>query len=117
LKLVHRNQYGFIKGETIQDCLPWSFEYLHQCKTPGREIVVIKLDFTKAFDTIEHSSILQILRHMGFDDRWLSWIFYLEKRKAPASASIDAYGFYLILFKKNLSRVYISQHSKPPLNT
>jgi hypothetical protein len=74
LKVVHRNQYGFIKGKNIQDCLAWSFEYLHQCKASGREIVIIKLDFAKAFDTIEHSSIMEILKHMGFDDRWLSWM-------------------------------------------
>jgi hypothetical protein len=31
LGLIHKNQYGFIKGRTIQDCLAWSFEYLHLC--------------------------------------------------------------------------------------
>lgn len=31
-KVVHANQYGFIKGQTIQDCLAWSFEYIHLCK-------------------------------------------------------------------------------------
>lgn len=31
VKLVHHNQYGFIKNRTIQDCLAWEFEYLHQC--------------------------------------------------------------------------------------
>jgi hypothetical protein len=25
-KLVHTNQYGFIKTRTIQDCLAWSLE-------------------------------------------------------------------------------------------
>lgn len=30
LKLVSENKYGFIKGQTIQDCLAWSFEYIHQ---------------------------------------------------------------------------------------
>jgi hypothetical protein len=29
--LVHKNQYGFIKGRTIQDCLAWTFEYIHLC--------------------------------------------------------------------------------------
>lgn len=29
--LIHQNQYGFIKSRTIQDCLAWSFEYLHLC--------------------------------------------------------------------------------------
>lgn len=31
LRLLHSNQYGFIKTRTIQDCLAWSFEYIHQC--------------------------------------------------------------------------------------
>ena len=25
LKIVHRNQYGFIRSRTIQDCLAWSY--------------------------------------------------------------------------------------------
>jgi hypothetical protein len=29
LEIVHQNQYGFIKGRTIQDCLGCAFEYLH----------------------------------------------------------------------------------------
>jgi len=31
LQLVHQNQYGFIRTRTIQDCIAWSFEYLHLC--------------------------------------------------------------------------------------
>lgn len=31
LQGVSENKYGFIKGQTIQDCLAWSFEYIHQC--------------------------------------------------------------------------------------
>lgn len=27
--LIHKNQYGFVKQRTIQDCLGWSLEYLH----------------------------------------------------------------------------------------
>jgi hypothetical protein len=27
--LIHKNQYGFIKHRTIQDCLAWALEYLH----------------------------------------------------------------------------------------
>ena len=28
-KLVYPNQYGFIKGRTIQDCLAWAFQFHH----------------------------------------------------------------------------------------
>ena len=74
LKIVHRNQYGFLKGKSIQDCLAWAFEYIYQCQTSKKPIVLLKLDFAKAFDTIEHEPMLEIMRHMGFNDKWLNWI-------------------------------------------
>jgi hypothetical protein len=73
IPLVHQNQYGFIKSRTIHDCIAWAFEYIHQCQQSKREIVIIKLDFTKAFDTIEHSTILQMMRHLGFNEQWINW--------------------------------------------
>jgi len=74
LKLIHCNQYGFIRSRSIQDCLAWSFEYIHQCHHSRREAIILKLDFEKAFDTVEHSTILLMLQHLGFPDRWISWI-------------------------------------------
>jgi hypothetical protein len=35
---------------------------------------VLKLDFEKAFDTVEHELILQVLSHRGFGPKWLGWV-------------------------------------------
>ena len=37
-------------------------------------MIILKLDFEKAFDTIEHPAILQMLEHTGFPQRWINWI-------------------------------------------
>jgi hypothetical protein len=72
--LIHQNQYGFIKSRTIQDCLAWSFEHLHLCHTSRKELIILKLDFEKAFDKIEHSTMLEIMKHKGFNETWLVWM-------------------------------------------
>ena len=74
LSLVHQNQYGFLRGRSIHDCLAWAFEYIHQCQASKREIVLLKLDFAKAFDIIEHYAMLLIMRKMGFPPKWLTWM-------------------------------------------
>lgn len=74
LQFINRNQYGFIKSQMIQDCLAWCFEYIHQCKQSRRHAIILKLDFEKAFDTMEHLTIIQILEHVGFPPRWIDWV-------------------------------------------
>lgn len=71
---MHQNQYGFIKIRTIQDCLAWSFEFLHTCNKSGELIILLKLDFEKAFDKIEYNAILKTLHARGFGPKWCNWI-------------------------------------------
>jgi hypothetical protein len=74
LKSIHQNQYEFIKGRSIQDCLALTFEYLHLCHKSGKELLILKLDFEKAFDKVDYEVILHVLRHKGFPEKWNKWI-------------------------------------------
>jgi hypothetical protein len=72
--LVHKNQYGFFRTRTIQDCLAWCFEYIHQCHQSKKKVIILNLDFEKAFDLVEHQVILQMMSQLGLPDIWIGWI-------------------------------------------
>jgi hypothetical protein len=73
LSCIHKNQYGFLRSRSIQDCLAWSFEYLYLCQASKRPIVILKLDFANAFDTVEHEALLEVRKYKGFSRKWLDW--------------------------------------------
>ena len=57
--IIHKNHYGFIQTRTIQDCLAWALEYLHICHKSGKQIIIMKLDFEKAFNKVEHEAMIK----------------------------------------------------------
>ncbi|WVZ79231.1 hypothetical protein U9M48_026835 [Paspalum notatum var. saurae] len=68
--LVAPNQSAFVKGRCILDnfiMVQQTVRMLHRKKEPR---VLLKLDITKAFDSVSWAFLLQVLKHMGFGPGW-----------------------------------------------
>ena len=72
--IVSPAQSAFMKTRCIQD----SFLYvqngvraLHRSKTPA---LLLKLDISKAFDSVQWPFLLEVLQQFGFGQKWRAWI-------------------------------------------
>jgi hypothetical protein len=84
-RLVGHHQSAFVKGRSLHDnfmLVQCTARRLHALKNPT---VMLKLDITKAFDTVKWPFVLKVLRRLGFGDRWITWMCGLL---ATASARI-----------------------------
>jgi hypothetical protein len=72
--LVDADQTEFLSGRRISENIVYAADLLrcyHNAKAPS---VVFKVDFKKAFDSVNWDSLILILRARGFDDRWCGWM-------------------------------------------
>jgi hypothetical protein len=73
-QLVGPHQSAFVCGRCLHDnfmMVQGIARNLHSSKQPA---ILLKLDITKAFDTVDWSFLLEVLRKMGFGDRLLACI-------------------------------------------
>ena len=73
-ELVARNQNAFIRDRSIHD----NYKYIQRAtvlirkrKTP---MLLLKLDISKAFDTLSWPFLLELLQAWGFGPKWRRWI-------------------------------------------
>jgi len=72
--LVDTDQTGFIRGRSISENFILATELVQCCYKRRAPTLVLKLDFAKAFDTVNSGSLLRILHARGFPDTWQTWI-------------------------------------------
>lgn len=73
-ELVSVNQSAFIKGHNIHDnflLVRQMARKLHKRKTKG---VLLKLDISRAFDSLSWPFLFEVLRAKCFSSTWRSWI-------------------------------------------
>ena len=81
-KLLYKYQFGFQKGKSTHMALIALIDKISEALENGDCVIGIFLDFSKAFDTVDHSISLQKLSFYGIQGVILSWFEnYLSNRK------------------------------------
>jgi hypothetical protein len=72
--MISINQTAFIRKRCIQDnfmCVHQVIGDIYKRKIPT---LFMKLDISKAFDTVSWPYLLEVMNHLGFGPRWTNWI-------------------------------------------
>ena len=67
-------QHGFRKRRSTETQLILTVQDLARGLDEGKQIDVILLDFSKAFDKVSHKKLLAKLEHYGIDGSYLGWV-------------------------------------------
>ena len=79
--ILHEMQYGFRPGRSCEHALLKAQQVLLDSLSRRQVSLLLLIDFSKAFDMVEHSILLKKLEHYGIRGTALEWITsYLKNR-------------------------------------
>jgi hypothetical protein len=79
--IIDNNQHGFRKGRSVETNLLCFYNFLVSSMESGKQTDVIYTDFSKAFDSVNHSMLIAKLRLYGISDPLITWLHsYLTDR-------------------------------------
>ena len=80
--LFNDSQHGFRQGRSCLSQLLEHFDTILTFVEQGKNVDTIYLDFSKAFDKVDHTLLLNKLKHFGIRGKVLKWIeSFLRDRK------------------------------------
>ena len=81
-KILYKYQFGFRKHHSTYQAIITLVDKIIKYLEDGDYILGVFLDFSKAFDTVDHAILLEKLHHYGIRDNALNWFAsYLDNRK------------------------------------
>lgn len=97
--LIAEQQSAFVNGRQIADSILVTSEIVHSIQSNQTKGIILKLDFEKAFDTVNWDFLMQTLQGMGFGAKWRSWILAIV---SSARQSVLINGSLSREFKMNM---------------
>ena len=73
-RVISNVQSAFVKGRPILDGVLIANETIDFLRKTKRKGLVFKVDFEKAYDTVDWGFLLDGLENMGFGEKWRKWI-------------------------------------------
>ena len=71
---IRPSQHGFMKGRSCLTNLISFYDLVTHLVDEGKDVDVVYLDFSKAFDTVSYSILLQKLAARGLDGYTFGWV-------------------------------------------
>lgn len=80
--IINKNQYGFQKGKGTEKLIIEINDYLNIQLNKGYGVLAIFIDFSRAFDTVNHGTLINRLQEIGVSGTYLNLFkSYLDNRK------------------------------------
>ncbi len=82
--IIRPGQTGFVEGRSILDNIFLAQEAHDWAEESNQNLVLLLLDFEKAFDRIEWGFLFEALSRLGFCPQWIRWVSSLYSSATSA---------------------------------
>jgi len=72
--VVSDAQSAFVRGKQILDGILIANEIVDEAKRKKKELLLFKVDFEKAYDSVDHKYLNSVMLNMNFPTLWRKWI-------------------------------------------
>lgn len=72
--LIPKTQSAFLKGRQLVEGVVVVNEVIDYAKKMGKECLILKVDFEKAYDSVDWNFLDYMLGRFGFCQKWRSWM-------------------------------------------
>lgn len=73
-KLIGEVQTAFLGGRCILDGVLIANEVVDWWRKSKKKGIILKLDFEKAYDSVNWEFLLSMMVNFGFGEKWVGWI-------------------------------------------